>query len=229
MESHPNKIVIYAFKNRELTEQDGEHPQFVLPVNPEQWAQKFKVEYDAKPAHGAQGVEGKFKSSAPEELRLDFVFDGTDSIYGYEYLGTSVPDQIQEFKSVVYTLTGEIHQPKFLKIIGLGISFDCFLTDLQITYVLFKPDGTPLRAKLSATFLNYKETERRVREERKSSPDLTHVRMVKAGDNLPLMTYRIYKDPKYYLEVAKANRLTNFRRLPAGQDILFPPFEKASS
>jgi len=50
--------------------------------------------------------------------------------------------------------------------------------------------------------------------------------MVKEGDNLPLMTYRIYGDPKYYLEVAKANGIANFRKLKAGQMIVFPPIER---
>lgn len=199
---------------------------FSLPVNPEQWAQKFQVKYDAKVAPGGQGVEEKFMSSGPEELKLDFLFDGTDTIYGYTHLGKSVPQQIQEFKEIVYNLSGEIHQPRFLKVMGLGVSFPCILTDLQLTYTLFKQDGTPLRAKASATFLNFKEVNRRVAEEGKNSPDLTHIRQVKEGDTLPLMVFNIYKKPKYYLEVAKVNGLTNFRKLATGQDIIFPPLDK---
>ncbi len=39
-------------------------------------------------------------------------------------------------------------------------------------------------------------------------------------------SYRIYGDSKYYLEVAKANNLTNFRKLTPGQEIFFPPIQK---
>jgi hypothetical protein len=224
MEVHPNKIVIHAYKDREMTGQAV--GSFTLPVNPEQYAQTFQVKYDAKVAPGGQGVEEKFMSSGPEELKLDFLFDGTDTIYGYVHPGKSVPQQIQEFKEVVYDLSGDIHQPRFLKVMGLGVTFPCILTDLQLTYMLFKQDGTPLRAKVSATFLNFKEVSRRVAEESKNSPDLTHFRKVKQGDTLPLMVFNIYKDQKYYLEVARVNGLTNFRKLPAGQDIIFPPLEK---
>jgi nucleoid-associated protein YgaU len=52
------------------------------------------------------------------------------------------------------------------------------------------------------------------------------VRKIKFGDTLPLMCYRIYGDPKYYLQVAEANGLDNFRRLKPGTDIFFPPLEK---
>jgi hypothetical protein len=225
MEAHPAKIIINAYNDREMTDSQ-KVGSFTLPVNPEQYAQKFEVKYDAKVAPGGQGVEEKFMSSAPEELKLDFTFDGTDTIYGYVHSGKSVPQQIQEFKEVAYDLSGEIHQPRFLKVIGMGITFPSVLTTLDITYTLFKPDGTPLRAKISATFLNFKEVKRRVAEEGKNSPNLTHLRRVKEGDTLPLMVFGIYKDPKHYLEVAKANDLTNFRKLAAGQDIIFPPFTR---
>ena len=94
---------------------------------------------------------------------------------------------------------------------------------MDITYKLFKPDGTPIRALVKAKFKGFVEDVLRVAKENNSSPDLTHVRMVKEGDTLPLMTFRIYGDSKYYLEVAKANKIQNFRKLKVGQEIFFPP------
>jgi nucleoid-associated protein YgaU len=41
-----------------------------------------------------------------------------------------------------------------------------------------------------------------------------------------LMCYRIYGDPKYYLQVAEANGISNFRKLIPGTDITFPPLHK---
>ena len=40
------------------------------------------------------------------------------------------------------------------------------------------------------------------------------------------MSKKIYGDSKYYLEVARVNQLTNFRKLTPGQELLFPPLEK---
>ena len=59
-----------------------------------------------------------------------------------------------------------------------------------------------------------------------SSPDLTHYRKGTAGDRLDLLTYKIYDDSKYVLQVASANGLTSFRNLRAGTDLYFPPFDK---
>lgn len=226
MDRHPNKVIIRSFSDKELKNEAGE---FVLPVNPEQYAQTFKVKYEAKVAPGSQSVEERFLSSGPEELKLDFIFDGTNTVYGYAQEGKTVTEQIEAFKNVVYSLDGPIHQPKYLKVQWTKFIFDCILTELQITYTLFDPEGLPLRAKLSCSFLNYKETARKVQEEGKSSPDLTHRRGVAQSDTLPLMVNKIYGNPNLYLEVARVNNLTNFRRLSVGDDLVFPPVKKTSS
>ena len=98
----------------------------------------------------------------------------------------------------------------------------------QPKFVLFSPEGVPLRAVVTASFKGVVEDSLRVARENNNSPDLTHVRIVKEGDTLPLMTFKIYGDSKYYLQVAAANNLTNFRRLQPGQQIIFPPIEKVS-
>ena len=234
------KVKIQAFKNNKFTDKIGE---FALPINPEQFTQSFKVDHDRSQAHGSQGNDPKFKYTRPEELKLDFTFDGTGVVPINKKPGEfqrDEPDkfyndliaQLQAFLGVVYTMDGETHRPNFLRLIWGNFSFNnqngfnCVLTDLQINYTLFAPDGKPLRARLSATFLSYVELKRRLKKENKRSPDVTHVRKVIGGDTLPLMTYRIYDEPTYYLQVAKANGLVNFRNLSTNKDLRFPPLEK---
>jgi hypothetical protein len=52
------------------------------------------------------------------------------------------------------------------------------------------------------------------------------VRKVVAGDNILLMSNNIYGTPAYYIEVAKVNKLFNFRQLREGKEIFFPPAKK---
>ena len=99
----------------------------------------------------------------------------------------------------------------------------------DITYKLFNADGTPLRAVMEATFSENRDDATRVAESNDSSPDLTHVRTVKAGDTLPLLAHKIYGDSAYYLEVARINRVDNFRQLVPGQKLIFPPIEKTAN
>lgn len=226
MDSHTKKLTIYRYADKRLEQTVGE---FVLPINPEQYEQSFKIEQDDEPAQGAQGVEGRYKSSGPEEMSLDFVLDGTDTAYGYALAGRSVQTQLQSLKKTVYDLDGEIHQPPYLKLLWKDLAFYCTLSEMKVTYTLFDAEGSPIRAKVNCTFVQYKETERRVREEGKSSPDLTHTRLIKDQENLPLLTHKIYGSPDYYLEVALANDLTNFRSISAGTTLAFYPLDKTGT
>jgi hypothetical protein len=123
---------------------------------------------------------------------------------------------------------GSTHEPKFFKLVWGTLLFKGRCTGLNIAYKLFNPDGAPIRAICKVTFKEFKEENLRVAEENNQSPDLTHYRVVKKGDTLPLMCFLIYGDSRHYLEVARANKLVNFRRLPVGEVLSFPPFEKAA-
>ena len=56
-----------------------------LPVNPESFTQNFKVEINQQQGQGNQGTNPDYKGTKPEELKLEFVFDGTEVIEGYKY------------------------------------------------------------------------------------------------------------------------------------------------
>ncbi len=81
----------------------------------------------------------------------------------------------------------------------------------------------PLRAKISLTFVEYISPAEIVKEEGKKSPDLTHLVQVRAGDTLPLLCDRIYRDSRYYMDVARINGLSSFRHLTPGMTLRFPP------
>lgn len=226
------KIEIQGFRDKTLrTTKVG---SFVVPINPDQLSQKFEVKSDDKQGSGNQGTKTNFGVTMPEELKLDFYLDNTNTITGNVHQGTPVPDQVKNLLRTVYYMDGQAHRPLYLKI-GFGKNdifgdnkptFDCTLKSLDISYVLFKPDGEPLRAKVSAVFKAHVEDQKRVREEDKNSPDLTHVRTAVPGDQLWLMAHRIYGSPDYLLQVAQANNRNTLRRLTPSEKLTFPPFSR---
>ena len=124
----------------------------------------------------------------------------------------------------MFEFNGNIHSPNFLRLQwGKQFIFDCRLTKLKLEYTLFAPDGTPLRAKAGSSFTEYTNKVELAKEENKTSPDLSHVRVVKAGDTLPLLCAEIYGASEYYPQVAAANDIVDFRNLAEGTSIVFPP------
>lgn len=231
------KLKIKAYSDERFSEEISEG-EFKSLLNPDKYTFNYKIEQNNNQASGTSSSAVRFNKIPPENLDLEFVFDRTGVVvdYGssstdaddkvYKDEGNGIIDDIEQFKRVVFDYNGDNHRPNYLVISWGTLLFKGTLTEMNITYKLFKSDGLPLRASVRAKFKGFVEDNLRVARENNSSPDLTHVRMVKEGDTLPLMTYRIYGDPKYYLEIAKANGIANFRKLNAGQMIVFPPIEK---
>ena len=84
------------------------------------------------------------------------------------------------------------------------------------------------RAVASASFTGSVEERLRVAIDAPASPDITHTRRVREGETLLQLAQEIYGNPRYYVELARANRLSNFRKLTTGQILTFPHIEKNS-
>lgn len=225
------KFEIKSFSDNQF-KKDGGKKDFKIPINPETFTRNLKVERDTTKGHGNNQTNSKFVGTAPEELKIEFILDGTQTMEGYleSMKKVAVKDQLKQFIECVYDYDGKIHSPRYLKILyGSELKFNCVLTSLDINHTLFNADGSPLRAKITANFLQYVAPETRAKKERNSSPDLTHQRIVKEGDRLDLMTFEIYDSPSYFLQVALKNNLTNIRSVKPGSQILFHPFDKTEA
>ncbi|HEX9731760.1 MAG TPA: hypothetical protein VGG06_07195 [Thermoanaerobaculia bacterium] len=211
------KLTIEAFRDPKLS--GAPVHSFAVMFNPNAYSQKYDVEYEAREGQGDTGSPQVFKQIKPQEYSFDFLFDGT----GTAADKVDVQQTVDRFLTVTARHDGEIHRPFYLKVSWGALLVSCVLKSAEVTYTLFRRDGYPLRAKVKATFAEYKDDEKRVAEDRESSPDLTHVHEVKAGEHLTLLAHRFYGDASRYFQVARFNDLTRYRRLTPGQRLAFPP------
>lgn len=226
------KMLVLAFldsKKAESPTKSNAYAYFEALINPESYTIDYKLKFSEEgQGQGTSGKQLKYEYTEPEEMTFDFLFDNTGIIDGKPR--DSIVDDINKFKQVLLEYKGDSHEPPHLVLVwGENSIFKGRAIEVGLTYKLFKPDGTPIRAVAKVKFKSSIEELKRAAKEDKKSPDLTHVRKVKAGDTLPLMCYQIYGDPKYYLSVAQANYLHSFRALTPGMDIVFPPIEKITA
>ena len=220
-------------KITEIKTTPGPADEFEVMFNPESFSMSHKNVFQKCQGAGTTGGPGSYLHSPPEKLSLELVIDGTGvgdlGLVSLVGLGIdSVSEQIDKFKALCSKMDGKIHRPKLVKLewgAGPLKDFKCQLESVDIKYTTFDSDGSPLRAELSTVFVKQLEPEERAREEGKESPDLTHKRIVKGGDTLPLLSKEIYGSSKYYLRLAKINGLNDFRNLTPGREIHFPPLE----
>lgn len=213
----PTKLIIYAYSNSAMTAQVG---QYTVRVNPEKYTQTFAAVYNQSGAAGSANVPLKFDHQRPSTIKLELLFDATGAIPGS---ATNLTTEISSFLAVVWSYQGSIHEPYYLKLFWGDLTFGARLTELSLSYTLFRPDGTPLRARGEVSFANYIDPATLAAQEKKQSADLTHIRQVVAGDTLPALCSKIYGRPELYPLVARHNGLRHFRRLEPGSQLVFPP------
>jgi hypothetical protein len=220
------KMLILGFADSKKAETGGKTDAvgFVeVLINPETYAHEYKLKYaESGQGQGTSGKELKYEKTEPEEMTFEFLFDNTGIIDGKPR--ESIADELAAFKALLIEFKGDAHQPNIIKLVwGDNPVFKGRVLELSITYKLFTPNGQPIRAMAKVKLQGTVEEEKRARKEDRRSPDLTHIRQVKAGDTLPLLCHRIYGDSRYYLQVAAANNLGNFRKLTPGMQLVFPP------
>lgn len=214
------KMLIKAYEQADFS---GEaFDEFEAYINPHELTIAYEMEFDSAQGSGTTGSRMEFKKVKPGDMSLTFFIDGT----GANGDLIDVQQRVEKFQTVT-GYNGNIHRPNYLKVVWGTLQVKrCVLKSASIAYKLFKPDGVPLRAVVTANFTDSSDDETRVALAQDESPDLTHQRVVKAGDTLTNMCYQIYRNTSYYLDVARANDLDDFRNLKPGTTIYFPPLEK---
>jgi hypothetical protein len=217
------KMVLHSYTDKDFQKELTKN-MFTVPINPENFSRNYKIDLDTRTGVGQQGTQPGYKASPPEDLKIDFVLDGTGTVQGYptQYNGMSVHDQLELFLTCAYRFNPDTHRPPFVMVVwGAEVHFKGVLASTDLTYNLFLPSGEPLRVKVSATFKNSETDQQRAKAH---SPDLSKSRQVLKGDRLDLLTYNNYNDPDYILQVGQANNLVTLRWLKPGSTLFFPPF-----
>lgn len=219
------KMLILAFDSAKDAETGGTSEakdRFEALINPESYTLEYKVKTAEGQGQGTSGAQAKFQYTLPEELTFDFLFDNTGLIDD-KPKPDGIFDDVNHFRRLLTAYQGGSHEPYHLKLIWGNLIFKGRAVEVGVTYKLFNPDGQPIRASVRVKFKGSIEEEKRAAKEARQSPDMTHRRLVKAGETLPLLCYQIYGDPRHYLVVAAENGLTHFRNLNAGDTLYFPP------
>jgi len=217
------KLKIEAFTDAACTSSAGDPLDAMF--NPNTYSRNYEVKYNDSNVIGENENTLIFKGITGSAMTLKLIADGTGVVPLPKGIST-VDEYIEKVKELTYSFQGTQHRTNYLKIVWGSLSIICVCKTLNITYTLFKEDGSALRATIDIGLAETIDFKTKAKEAQKSSPDLTHIRTVKAGDTLPLMTYRIYGDSSYYLEVARANQLKSIHAIKPGDQIYFPPIKK---
>ncbi|MFA8434710.1 MAG: hypothetical protein ACEPOZ_09360 [Marinifilaceae bacterium] len=217
------KLKMVAYKDEGFSEKAGN--EFEVLINPSSYKHSYGIRYKENESMGDTAGAPKFEKFGGESASFKIVLDGTGVVPGSDK-AKGVYQQLKKLKETAYNYNGTIHEPNYVQLLWGSMLFNGRLTSLSVEYNLFRPDGMPLRANVDLDFKGFTSKELESKMANKSSPDLSHLITVKAGDTLQKLCYEIYKDTAYCTEIAQINGLSGFRRVKPGTQLLFPPLRK---
>lgn len=162
-----------------------------------------------------------FGGGSPATFDLDFTFDTSQK-------GEDVRGYTQELLKLV--MMGKragptrLPPPRVQFQWGSFVLFMAVVTSVTVTYSLFLPDGTPVRATAKVKFTQHDDTDDKQKSQNPTTrTEARKTRMVQTGDRLDLIAYEEYGHAAHWRVLAEANGLLDPRVLQPGQILAIPP------
>ncbi len=218
-------LKITGYKDKDYQQAVSGDPYTVM-INPDSIKWNRAVEYAEEQPPDSSTPSQRYKHSPGDTLNFEIVIDCTGIVDGTR---TDMTKETSTLENIIFTYQGDIHRPNFVIVRwGANFSFRGVLTSYDTSFTLFRPDGTPLRAKISLGFSQYVSPSTRKKKEKQESPDVTHYVTVHDGDTLPQLCNEVWNNESYTVQVAKYNKLNKFRNLNGIRQLIFPPIIQPS-
>jgi hypothetical protein len=105
---------------------------------------------------------------------------------------------------------------------GRDFSFTCVLARASQRFIMFLPDGTPVRARLQVTFNEFRNVDLEAKEIKRETADFSKLYVVSQGENLSAIAGRTYGKPDLWRPIAISNSIDDPRRLAVGMRLFVP-------
>jgi len=192
-------------------------PDPVIPLrfNPTEYQVQKSNTFAEIPIPGLDTPPIQFVRGGTNTLSVALLLDTSDTL---EDVRKRYTDRLQE---LMY-LNSELHAPPIVALVWDREVFRGVVESLETSFLLFDPEGVPLRAKMNMKLKEYRPVEVQVKEAPKNSPDVDKGHQVRRGDSLSSLAGQAYNDPGKWREIARANDIQDPRSLPPGTKLRLP-------
>lgn len=198
-----------------------------IPVqfNPEEYTLNRDINYAQAAIPGLSAPILQFVSGNLQTLEMELFLDS----YEKHTVGSTTVNAAQsDVRDLVRKVTDlmsiepSTHAPPVLLFTWGSLAFTCVLARVTQRFLMFLPDGTPVRARLNVTFNEYRNIDLEAKEVKRETSDYSKRHVVIEGETLASIAAAEYGDPRVWRVIAIANRLQRARRLVPGSKLLLP-------
>lgn len=197
--------------------------RFVVQFNPTDYSTEKRSQYSETAIPGLGSPVVQYGHGEAQSLSIELLLDTyTTPDAKKEDVRAKYISKLERFLAI----DGELHAPPPCKVVWGSLEFVGVLESLRKNYILFAEDGTPVRARATLSWKEYRSAEIQVLETPRFSPDRRKRHVLREGDSLWQLAYDYYGDVSHWNLIAQANDIADPLNLSLGSEILIPALER---
>lgn len=170
--------------------------------------------YASMPVPGLSMPILQYIRGESDVLHLELFLDRTSQ-------GADIEANLQDLEGFTQ-IDGALHAPPVVEFAWGKFKFTGVITSFRQKMTLFAEDGRRLRTRVVLSLKSYKSAEVQLRELKLSSPDRSHVRVLREGETLAHIAHEVYGDPRMWRPIAEANGIERPRFVEPGTPLWIP-------
>jgi hypothetical protein len=191
------------------------NPVIPLKFNPTEYQLQKANNFAEIPIPGLESPPIQFIRGSAEKMTAEVLVDTSDTLMDVR---VAYVDALRGLMD----LNRDLHAPPIVRFTWDTEVFRGVLESLNVTYVLFTPEGVPLRAKLSLSLKEYRPVEIQIKENPTASPDFEKTYVVQRGDTLSGIAFAVYHDAGVWRAIAENNQIQDPRSIAPGLVLQLP-------
>jgi nucleoid-associated protein YgaU len=191
-----------------------------VQFNPEEYTLNRETNFAQLPAPGSSAPIVQFLHGNAQTIDMELLVDTTEESSAGPP-GSDVRRLVQDITALM-EINPDLHAPPPVIFAWGQFTFTCVVTRTSQRYVLFRADGTPVRARLTVTLSEYSNPELEAKRIKRQTVDYTKVHVVGEGETLPRIAFQEYADAAAWRPIALRNGITDPRTITAGLTLSIP-------
>lgn len=189
--------------------------------NPEEYTVNRDNNFAQMAVPGLRGPLLQFVNGNMQTLEMELLIDSYEAHEGQNAAGDDVRDLTRQVTDLM-NIDASTHAPPVLLFTWGSLSFTCVLARVSQRFIMFRPDGIPVRARLQVTFNEFINAELEVKETKRETADFSHLHTVHEGETLSGIAAKVYQNAILWRPIAIHNNVDDPRSLTVGQQLLIP-------
>jgi nucleoid-associated protein YgaU len=212
-----------AVQKASLRIEDGEKLDCLF--NPKDFSVTKSNSWESKAAPGKTAAKPTFGGGQPRELTLQLLFDAT--LLTPQVSVKDVSAKLFDAMNASKNEGGAKNKsrPPTLTFTWGAFSFEGVTKSLTVQYQLFRADGEPIRADVKLALMQWDVDGPKGQNPTTRSSGALGSHVVRDGDSLPSIAYRVYGDATRWRVIASANGIDDPLKLRSGRALSLPSLD----